>query len=154
MIRKFTLYITYRPLLAVSLMCALAVFITPHSCLSPVQSCTEAPCISLYTGAKSTVGTLKPDRAFNVHKLLISSFILGHGVYERQCYKDCKLPCIFFIFYFLGPSHCNSCFIPPRETAEQIWPIKPIDPGLWHTRHKQHFCTFYCLHGRLVLLHL
>lgn len=81
-------------------MCALAVFITPHSCLRPVQSCTEAPCISVYTGAKSTVGTLKPDCAFNVHKLLISSFILGHGVYERQCYKDCKLPCIFYFFFW------------------------------------------------------
>lgn len=53
------------------------------------------PCISVHTGARSTVGALKPDRAFNVHKLLISTFILGHGVYETHCYWDSGLPCIF-----------------------------------------------------------
>ena len=43
-------------------------------------------CISIHSGARSTVGALKPDRDFNVHKLLISSFIsrpwgfMGHSV--------------------------------------------------------------------------
>lgn len=77
------------------------------------------PSLLSSTGARSTVGPLKTDRAFNVCMLLISSFIPGPGVYETQRYWNCGAPPspppLRRAAFFPGPSQGNRCFVASWE---------------------------------------
>jgi len=110
-----------------------------HHCPASAPLYPAQHCISIHTGARSPVGTFKPDRAFNVHTLLISSFILGHGVYETQCNCECGLPCTFlFSVHHIVTAAWREVEEDPTNKTRRPWPV----------RHRAQTNTFHCLHGQ------
>lgn len=139
--------ITYSTVSAVSLT------VSTHRMSLPYRSSVSIPlsiafCISIRRGTRSTVGTLKPDLAFNAHKQLISSFILGHGVYEIQCYWDCRLPCIFLRLHHIVPAV-------PCHWGNFEEPVKPVVPVARHTQGPNNATSrFIACRARAVMFHL
>lgn len=99
-----------------------------HLCLQNTQ-------IFFFRHADSSapVCALQPDRAFTAHKLLIRTFILGHGVYGTHSYWDSGSPCGFLLLllFYSGHNIVTAVSCHWGEVLRKIQPIKRKQ--LWYS---------------------